>query len=592
MLEPSGTPEEVPGPGTPAGPGVVPTGDSGKSAGQTTEPANGGGTGTGETTDGAAVKPPSGTGKGRSYDGWVTLIGALLFTVFSFLSSLEGMSPTKKALIFVGIIAALSVAILAGLAWFYRKRPQVAGVTNFATLALVTLAFSLAPIVLLSANARTLGLQLMGILFLALFPGWLYLQFIAVRGKSLWDEYVVNLYRLDADDHGLLPEPPKTSMFHASWEEARRRGASLATGTGTGSPGLYERKFQGLYGVAPGSDPWSIGSGSGGDRREARVHGENLIPVVVLTLLLAVAWAMVLQPSVVLSVDAGLLPKGFAASSGHPLLPDLPLRFAFAGAYFFVLQMLVRRYFNDDLKTSAYINATVRIIITGLLVATLDRAWPVGWDRTELALAFFIGIFPQLGIQVLRAAIAVPLRGLVPTLKQRYPLSLLDGMNIWHESRLLEEGIEDIQNLATANLVDVMLRTRIPVDRLVDWIDQSHLYLHLWPEEGEDDLEKSKSRITLRRHGVRSATDLENLFSPSDRHGKKEGFADDYRWLLNEKKEPPSTTKAIYVAFKDEPNLHHVRSWKAYAFVRTRDEVDEAKQYVAQLRKESAQPAT
>ena len=70
-------------------------------------------------------------------------------------------------------------------------------------------------------------------------------------------------------------------------------------------------------------------------------------------------------------------------------------------------------------------------------------------------------------------------------------------MNIWYESRLLEEGIEDMQNLATANIVDVMLRTRIPVDRLVDWIDQAYLYLHLWPEKGEkDDITSWKSCST------------------------------------------------------------------------------------------------
>jgi hypothetical protein len=44
---------------------------------------------------------------------------------------------------------------------------------------------------------------------------------------------------------------------------------------------------------------------------------------------------------------------------------------------------------------------------------------------------------------------------------------------------LLEEGIEDMQNLRTANLVDVMLHTRVPVGRLVDWVDQATLYVHL-----------------------------------------------------------------------------------------------------------------
>lgn len=33
-----------------------------------------------------------------------------------------------------------------------------------------------------------------------------------------------------------------------------------------------------------------------------------------------------------------------------------------------------------------------------------------------------------------------------------------------------------MQNLATADMVDAMLNPRIPVERLVDWVDQSLLY--------------------------------------------------------------------------------------------------------------------
>ena len=44
--------------------------------------------------------------------------------------------------------------------------------------------------------------------------------------------------------------------------------------------------------------------------------------------------------------------------------------------------------------------------------------------------------------------------------------------------------MEDMLSLATANFVDVILHTRVPVGRLVDWVDQAHLYLHLDRLEG------------------------------------------------------------------------------------------------------------
>jgi hypothetical protein len=127
---------------------------------------------------------------------------------------------------------------------------------------------------------------------------------------------------------------------------------------------------------------------------------------------------------------------------------------------------------------------------------------------------------------------------------------------VWYEARLLEEGIEDMQSLATANFVDVILHTRVPVGRLVDWVDQAHLYLHLdrlegtWrerkhakagkaPQNGDSQSQPkppghpdhlpaiaagsvtessragSKTRTALRQFGIRKATDLLKAF-PSD----------------------------------------------------------------------------
>jgi hypothetical protein len=98
---------------------------------------------------------------------------------------------------------------------------------------------------------------------------------------------------------------------------------------------------------------------------------------------------------------------------------------------------------------------------------------------TEAAIAFMVGFFPVIAFQALQRAAAVTLRVFVPQLTPDYPLNQLDGLNVWYEARLVEEGIEDMQNLATANLVDIILHTRVPVGRLVDWVDQAKLYLHL-----------------------------------------------------------------------------------------------------------------
>jgi hypothetical protein len=228
--------------------------------------------------------------------------------------------------------------------------------------------------------------------------------------------------------------------------------------------------------------------------------------VLLATVLLCVGWAMVVQPELYRNFDLlGGLPV-----SGRPELPVEALQFGFLGAYWFILQDVIRRYFRDDLKTAAYVSASARIILV-VIVVTMVSLVSTGSSTQLNVLAFFIGIFPQIGVQILKAGVNKVFKGVVPSLDSRYPLSELEGLTIWDQARLLEEGIEDMHGLVTANLVDVILGTRIPVDRLVDWLDQALLYLHV-PAQ----YESCFPRAGLRSLGIRTATDLERAWGSTD----------------------------------------------------------------------------
>jgi hypothetical protein len=241
---------------------------------------------------------------------------------------------------------------------------------------------------------------------------------------------------------------------------------------------------------------------------------------------------------------------GAVDSINSPHLPLATVRFGFLGAYFYAVQMLVRRYFQNDLKASAFLNVIMRIVVVLLLTWTVDLALDGRDPAYRSAFAFVIGVFPDVGWKALEAFVKLPLRTLVRSLNKAYPLSDLDGLNVWYEARLLEEGVEDMQNLATCNLVDVMLNTRIPLDRLIDWVDQSLLYLHLGkqPEEGDG------PRDQLRRYGIRTATDLEDVLA-SD---QGEAMAH----LLEPAPGAPSALRSIHAALRCEPNFQHVRAWR------------------------------
>jgi hypothetical protein len=392
---------------------------------------------------------------------------------------------------------------------------------------------------LFAPGARNEVFKLFTVVYFSLLPAALYLQFMAVRGPTLWEEFTDNLYRLRFDDAASLPRPPPHCRYYPTWLAARAARVAPLGKT------LYQKKFEGVFGAIPCDD----------DSRPPR-HTEKLAPVIMATILFSVAWVIVVMPSPLFELTLfGRAPAG----AESPVIPLGTLRFGFLGAYFYAVQMLIRRYFQNDLKASAYHNATMRIVTVALLTWTVDlligdQPYEVRWS-----LAFVIGVFPDVGWKALQTAIKLPLRALVPSLRQPYPLSDLDGLNVWYEARLLEEGIEDMQNLATCNLVDVMLNTRIPVERLVDWIDQSILYLHLGkPVEGA-----GNPRDQLRRYGIRTATDLEDAFRPArDVADEVERIARLERLLTTPGADEPSVLRTILATLGSEPNLPYVRAWR------------------------------
>jgi len=114
----------------------------------------------------------------------------------------------------------------------------------------------------------------------------------------------------------------------------------------------------------------------------------------------------------------------------------------------------------------------------------------------------------------------------------------------------------------------------VPVSRLVDWVDQSHLYLHLEPRDtSRRKSPEASSRRTLRRLGIRTATALEEALSPTPEGSTATtaGLVPDadnrvllreLRLVLNGQGGGPSVTTALLKTFQNDPNLNHVRQWK------------------------------
>ena len=372
------------------------------------------------------------------------------------------ISLATRHLLIAGYWVAVVLGAVIGLMAWNRKNPSVQKIYTVLLMIIVVGGVVILPVVYLDRVDRTLVMKLGAIALLATIPGLLYLQFIAANGQTLRQEFILNLHRLQIDSYKNLPTPPADSLFYQGPNPPAQ------------GKNLYLQKFDALYG-GPAENPKSEGAKppakdgqteqvADGPRDSYTVPAANRLPLVLATLVLAIGWSVVLQPEPILARRLGNL--GSVTLSGQPLLPIDPLRFAFAGSYFFILQMVIRRYFQDDLKPNAYVAALQRVIVVTLLITAVHQVWP--WSAAqENAFAFLAGVFPDSALKALMELLATPIRPFVRGLKKPFPLSDLDGMNMWYESRLVEEGIEDMQSLATVNLVDVILRTRVPVNRLV-----------------------------------------------------------------------------------------------------------------------------
>jgi hypothetical protein len=230
---------------------------------------------------------------------------------------------------------------------------------------------------------------------------------------------------------------------------------------------------------------------------EARLLRAHQAPVVVVTIVLALGWVLSFLNLDAVSVDG----RGEMLAGGSLLQLFEPERgmvaFGFLGAYFFGVNTILRSYLRGDLRPKAYSQITARILIV-VVLSSLVAITTFGDNTAVLAVAFFAGIVPDTVLQ----GIWEITRKHIPSVHfdEEHPLTELEGIDLYDRTRLEQEGVTNVESLAHCDLVDLLLQTRIPPGRLVDWVDQAILYLHV----GGDDATWRR----LRAMGVRTATDL------------------------------------------------------------------------------------
>jgi hypothetical protein len=252
----------------------------------------------------------------------------------------------------------------------------------------------------------------------------------------------------------------------------------------------------------------------GGVGLRGRLIGGRRLPILVATIIITLGWTLLLLDTEVVG------PTGERRPYLDLLAPTPTLAgMAFVGSYFFVLQFILRSFIRGDLRPKSYSTIAARVI-AGVTVSYLVSvvAPAIKDNAVLLVVAFFAGYVPD---TVLRR-IANVARTFDPGIPHvldanEHDLDAICGMDIYSKTKLISEGITNVETLAHTDPIDLIVRTRFPVSELIDWIDQAVLIAHLPPCPSAGANKSRNRRVTsgvgnrLASVGIRTATSLKQV---------------------------------------------------------------------------------
>jgi hypothetical protein len=194
---------------------------------------------------------------------------------------------------------------------------------------------------------------------------------------------------------------------------------------------------------------------------------------------------------------------------------------AFMGAFVFQLRYLIRATLNQELSALAFVRASMSTLV-GVFVANiayvavsigLGGLPPTIKSGSELGfavvLAFFIGFWPDLGIAMVARWLKLQLKRIDTDCLETVrviPLEVIDGIDTETSTRLQENNLYDVQNLATINPIELYAETPFTLFETFDWVIQAQLCTNVG----------CKAFQRLRDYNIRTIFDLERAILAND----------------------------------------------------------------------------
>jgi hypothetical protein len=208
-----------------------------------------------------------------------------------------------------------------------------------------------------------------------------------------------------------------------------------------------------------------------------------ILPATVNLVFIFVMWGVVFFPEGISGFSESIMGKSIGAGYYSPDIKALfkamasnasPVTWAFLGAYFYTITLLIRRWLQADLTTGVLWKINVRVAVTLIVGLLLTKVMP------DIPIIFFLaGIVPDTIIRWLtekaKRAINFEGEGFSKLFKPSELQEKIDGLSFWQADRLFEEGIESIQDLSMKEIPDLLISTRFDTPHLLYWVDQALL---------------------------------------------------------------------------------------------------------------------
>ena len=203
----------------------------------------------------------------------------------------------------------------------------------------------------------------------------------------------------------------------------------------------------------------------------------------------------------------------YGAGNYHMVVHSLTaFAFGFLGAYVYSIGQLIRGYFTVDLSPSTFVSSAVRIIAASCTALVAAFALSIMFAEHEAAAAagkagfnllgalgdftgfhptheqmvallpvigFFFGYFPNRALKTIQHIANRVLRSAEGRGYGSTGLNKVSGMNMSHAYRMEREGIDNMENLACSEPIEIALRTGFPYPQVKTWVGEARLRVHL-----------------------------------------------------------------------------------------------------------------